>query len=99
MADPQIPGPNAPTEPLLTTGGLVSLATAVVVLVAAFGLHLSADQRDAILGLIAVLAPPTVAVLGRPWVWSPKSVRALALRTAPPSRLPTTADKTIIDPR
>lgn len=77
MTDPQIPGPDAPAEPLLTVGGITTAATAIVACLVAFGLNLTADQRAAILALIAAAAPAVVAVVGRSRVWSPASVRKL----------------------
>jgi hypothetical protein len=77
MTAPQTPGPDAPAEPLLTVGGIVTAATALVACAVAFGLNLIPDQRAAILGLIAAAAPAIVAVVGRSRVWSPSSVRRL----------------------
>lgn len=55
-------------------------ATAVLALVAAFGLNLSEDQRTAILGVVAVVAPLAVALIGRSRVYSPATVARLLAR-------------------
>ena len=55
-------------EPLLTIGTLTALVAAVVALLVAFGVPLTGDQREAILGAAAVVAPLVVAFLSRPKV-------------------------------
>lgn len=55
-------------EPALTVGGLSALAAAVIALLVAFGAQITPEQREAILGLVAVVAPIAVAVLIRPHV-------------------------------
>lgn len=74
---PETPGPNAPTEPLITVGTITAVAAAVVGAVVAFGIHLTADQRGAILTLIGVVAPFVVAVWGRAKVFAPATVHAM----------------------
>lgn len=76
-SDPVAPGPDAPKEPLLTVGALTAVAAAAIALVVAFGVHLSAEQQVAILGVVAVLSPFIVALVGRSKVFSPASVRKL----------------------
>jgi uncharacterized membrane protein len=71
---PPVPGPLAPEEPLLTVGGLTGLGSAVLAVLVAFAVPLTHAQDVAILGLLAVLAPIIVAVVGRGKVWSPYSV-------------------------
>ena len=55
-------------EPLITIGTLTALVAAVVALLVAFGVPLTGDQREAILGAAAVVAPLVVAFLSRPKV-------------------------------
>jgi hypothetical protein len=55
-------------EPAVTAGTLTALVAALLALVAAFGLPVTPQQRDAILGLVAVVAPIAVALLVRPQV-------------------------------
>lgn len=70
MSSPSV----ASREPLVTVGGIVALVSAVVALVVAFGVDLSEGQIEAILGLVAVLAPIIVALLARgkvtPWKYA-----------------------------
>jgi hypothetical protein len=75
----QIPSPDsAPSEPLITVGAITAGVTAVLALLVAFGLSLSADQQAAILGVVAVVAPLVVSLVGRGRVWSPASVARVA---------------------
>ncbi len=53
------------TEPLLTVAGLTALASAIIALAVAFGISLSADQTQAVLGFVAVLAPVIVGFVAR----------------------------------
>lgn len=50
--------------PLITTAAITSIVGAVIALLTAFGVSLTADQQAAILGFIAVLAPWVVALVG-----------------------------------
>lgn len=77
MTLPAVPEPGAPKEPLVSVATITALASAVLVLVVAFGLKLSADQMTALIGFIAVAAPIVVAVVGRMKVFSPATVRAM----------------------
>ena len=52
-------------EPVLTPAAISSGVAAVVALLVAFGLELSADQTAAIMGVVAVVAPLVVAAVGR----------------------------------
>lgn len=52
-------------EPALTTSGVTSAATAVLALLVAFGADLTPEQRTAILGVVAVVAPVIVGVVVR----------------------------------
>ncbi len=53
------------TEPLLTIAGLTALTSAIIALAVAFGVPLSADQTQAVLGFVAVLAPVAVGFVAR----------------------------------
>ncbi|MFI2663750.1 hypothetical protein [Micromonospora carbonacea] len=65
------------SEPLFTVGTITAAATAVIAVLIAFGLPLSAEQQTALLGLVAVLAPLAVAMIGRGRVYSPATVARL----------------------
>lgn len=72
---PPFPDPaTAQSEPLLTVGTITGFAVALVTLLIAFGIHLTGDQRTAILGVVAVAAPFVTAVVGRTKVYSPRTV-------------------------
>jgi len=66
-------------EPALTTGSLVALVTAILALLVAFGAQITTEQREAILGLVAVVAPVAVAVLIRPHVIPVAKIEAVPL--------------------
>jgi hypothetical protein len=85
---PATPAPDAPSEPLLTVGGVTALGTAVVAVAVAFGLHLSDAQTGAILTVLAVAAPFIVALVGRSRVFAPDTVRAMILAAARTGRMP-----------
>lgn len=53
------------SEPIVTTGWISALVTAVIGLLVAFGLPLTDEQQVAVLGLTAVVAPIIVALVGR----------------------------------
>ena len=73
--------PNADsTEPLFTVGSITAAVTAVLALLVAFGLDLSGDQKQAILGVVAVAAPIIVAAVARRKVYSPATVARLLRR-------------------
>ena len=55
-------------EPLWTVAGIVGIVGALISLVVAFGLSLTADQQKAILGAATVVAPLIVAWVTRPKV-------------------------------
>jgi hypothetical protein len=76
---PDVPPQGAPSEPLLTVGGIGAIATAIVALLVAFAAPIDNNQQAAILGCIAVAAPFIVALVGRAKVWSPSTVRAMVL--------------------
>lgn len=89
MSDtPEIPAPGAPKEPLLTVGTITAIVTAGLVLLASWGVSISDDRQAAILGVVAVLAPLIVALIGRLKVWSPASVRAAVLKVRAEANAP-----------
>lgn len=53
------------TEPAVLTGTVTALATAAIALLVSFGLGLTLEQQNAILGFIAVAAPVIGALLVR----------------------------------
>ena len=55
-------------EPLVSAASITALVSAVVAVLAAFGLDLSQDQTAALVGLVAVVAPLIVALVVRPKV-------------------------------
>ncbi len=71
----QIPGSDAPAEPLLAVGTVTAAATAILALIVSFGVPVSDAQQAAILGVLAVFAPLIVAAAGRAKVYSPHTVR------------------------
>lgn len=71
------PTPHSPSEPLLTVGAITAAVVALLALLVAFGVHMSNDQRAAILGVVAAIAPLVTAIIGREHVWSPRSVARL----------------------
>ena len=66
-------------EPAITAGGLSALVAAVIALLVAFGAQITTEQREATLGLVAVLAPVAVAVLIRPHVIPVAKIEAVPL--------------------
>lgn len=55
-------------EPAITVASITAGFTAVLALLAAFGLPLSDEQTAAILGVVAVIAPLVVGFVTRPQV-------------------------------
>lgn len=52
-------------EPLVTVATITAAVTAVLSLLVAFGIDLSADKQTAILGVVAVAGPLIVAAFAR----------------------------------
>jgi hypothetical protein len=52
-------------EPLVTRATVTSAVTAILALLVAFGVDLSNEQRAAVLGIAAVVAPLVVAAITR----------------------------------
>jgi hypothetical protein len=62
----------AETQPVITSGTIISLMAAILVLLVSFGLPITVDQRNAIMGVVAIVAP--LAVI---W-WPQRKTTALA---------------------
>ena len=56
---------KANTEPAITVAAITAGVTAVLALLAAFGLPLTDQQQTAILGVVAVIAPLVVGFIAR----------------------------------
>ncbi|MCC6457258.1 MAG: hypothetical protein IT328_20055 [Caldilineaceae bacterium] len=56
------------SEPLWTTAIITAVIAALITLLKAFGVPLTADQQDAINQFVAVIAPIIVALVGRAYV-------------------------------
>lgn len=52
-------------EPVLNVGSITALVAAVIALLAAFGLPLSPEQVQAVLGVVAVAGPIVAALIAR----------------------------------
>src|SRR5690606_36934868 len=63
------------TEPATIVGTITAAATAIIALLVAFGLDLSDEQQQAILGVVAVAAPVIAAVVIRGKVYAPKTAQ------------------------
>lgn len=72
------------TEPSVIVGTITGAAAAVIAVLVAFGVPITDDQRTALLGLVAVLAPVIAAVIIRGKVYAPETVQRL-VREAHPS--------------
>lgn len=55
-------------EPAVTTGTIVAIVSALIAVIVAFGLPLTDEQQNAIIGAVSVIAPLVVAVVVRPRV-------------------------------
>lgn len=73
---------NMKREPLWTVAGIVAAVAAIITLATSFGLSITAEQHEAILGVVAVAAPLIVAWVGRGRVYSPDTVDRLAEEAA-----------------
>lgn len=70
--------PTMQTEPAAIIGAIGTAVAAVVALLVAFGLPLTADQQAAILAVVAPVGTLVVALVIRPRVYSPASADAVA---------------------
>ena len=53
------------TEPAVTIGSIVALVAAIITLLVAFGVDVTAEQRDAILSVVAIGGPIAAGLLIR----------------------------------
>ena len=84
-------------EPAVILGAVTDLVTAIIAVLVAFGVNVSADQRDAVLALVvalAGLAPLVSGLLTRQRVFSPATVEEL---TAPEGQ-PGSHPRPVFDP-
>lgn len=63
------------SEPATIVGTITAAATAVIALLVAFGMDLTDEQQQAILGVVAVAAPVIAAVVIRGKVYAPKTAQ------------------------
>ncbi len=73
MSNAPIPNPNS-GEPALAVGGVTAVVGAVLALLVAFGLNLTAAQTAAVLGATTALAPLASGWFTRGRVYSPQTV-------------------------
>ena len=72
---------NTTSEPVITVATITAAVSAIIALLVAFGLDLSDDQRNAILGVVAVAAPIIAGALARGYV-TPVSKAERSIDTA-----------------
>jgi len=65
-------------EPLWTVAGITAAVVAIITLITAFGVDITGEQREAIIGVVAVAAPLMVAIVARRKVYSQATVDQLA---------------------
>lgn len=70
------------SEALITVGSVGSLVAAVIVLARSFGLDISDEQQNAVLGFVAVAGPFVVALVGRQFVFSQNTTQDLVNNAA-----------------
>lgn len=76
-------------DPSALWGAVVALVGAVVALLVAFGVELTDQQVQAILGLFAAVGPLVTALLIRRTAWRPSSVRRAVAEAAARGEVPT----------
>jgi cadmium resistance protein CadD (predicted permease) len=62
-------------QPLLTAGVIGSVVVALINLLFAFGVPITPEQSQAIIGFVGVIAPIAVALIGRQFVYGPETVK------------------------
>lgn len=73
------PNPTS-ANPALTVGGVASAVGAVITLLIAFGVDLTKEQVEAILGVVLVAGPVVLAAITRARVYAPATVAKLLRR-------------------
>ncbi|MEV6693357.1 hypothetical protein AB0M35_17995 [Micromonospora sp. NPDC051196] len=73
------PNPDS-TEPVMSAAAITAAVTAMIALLVAFGLELSADQQAAILGVVAVVGPLVAGWWARRTAYAPATVARLLRR-------------------
>ena len=63
-------------EPIVTVAAISAAVAAIIALLVAFGINLTADQTAAIMGVVAVAAPFIVAAIARKFTVSLNRVAA-----------------------
>lgn len=76
---PAVPDPQA-TEPAVTVATVSGAVAAILALLISFGVPLSADQRGAILAVLAAVVPLIAGWVTRGRVYAPATVTALLSR-------------------
>lgn len=78
------PVPQGPMkkEPAQIVGIITGIVTAVIALAIAYGADISEDQKAAILGMVAALAPVISGIVTRSQVFAPSSVQRIANKSA-----------------
>lgn len=70
------------SEALLTVGSIGAFVAAIIVLARSFGVGITDDQQNALLGFVAVAAPFLVGLIGRQFVYSQDTVQDIADKAA-----------------
>jgi hypothetical protein len=83
----------------MTVGWITTCGTALLACLVAFGIPFNNTQQAALLGLLPILAPVIVMLVGRSKVFSPATVRALVkqARNESAKALPTTRNTGVFD--
>ena len=72
------------SEPAVIVGTITAFVTAAIGLLVAFGLDITDQQQNAILSLVAVIAPVIAGVIIRSKVYAPDTVREIVNDTQGP---------------
>ncbi len=89
---------NLQREPLAIVGTIGSLIGAFLVLMQSFGIPVTDAQSQAINNFVVIAAPLIVAMIGRQYVFSPDTARALQIEAWDAGSPPTEALPTLPDP-